>query len=309
MSRTDAHQQGVALIVALLVLAIASGLAVSMIAQNQRAIDATAIAFQGAQADRLAEGALALAQIALESDAPEVDSPADEWATPIKGLPVESGQIDLQIVDLQGRLNLNNLITAEGKLDPLAQERLTRLLTHLNIPSERAGAIADWIDPDQLLSTNGAEDGSYLSRNPPYRTADLPLRSVSELRAIAGLTATEYDRLAPHVTALPRGTALNLNTATPAALVAIGAAESAEQATEREPAGSVSQALAQPLYRDRSIDPARLAVNSHYFLCSVTVRLDRSTRYRHAVIERRNDGSTHIIAMSNRPCLSGHYCI
>ncbi len=308
MNGSARTQRGVALIIALLVLAIASGLATGMILQNQRAIESTTRAFQGAQAERLAEGAIALAHATLSADGREVDSPDDDWARPVADLPTEGGTISLRVVDLQGRLNLNNLIDAQDRVDPLARKRLRALLDELQIPSARADAITDWIDVDQIPGGAGAEDGRYLGRNPPYRTADRPLQSVTELRAIGGFTAEEYARLAPHVAALPRGTPLNLNSATEMVASAI-TGSGAERPENRDPAATIDEALSARPWQGTGIESTRLAVASHYFLCTVTVRLGETTRRRIAVIERDTDGQTRIIAMSNRPCLTGHYCI
>lgn len=306
--RSPPRQRGVALLVALLVLATASGLATGMIVQNQQAIGNTTRAFQGAQADRLAEGAIALARASLSADPREVDSPSDDWARPIDDQPVEGGTISLRVIDLQGRFNLNNLVDPEGKVDPVARKRLRALLEELGIPAGRVDAIADWIDDDQMPTGAGAEDGRYLGRTPPYRSADRPMRSVSELLAIGGFTAEEYSRLAPHVAALPPGTALNLNSATEVVMRAL-AGQGVAASETGSPAGSISEALARPPWVGAGLDSTRLAVASRYFLCSVTVRLGEITRQRFAVIERDDDGLTRTLAMSDRPCLNGHYCI
>jgi len=298
----------VALIIALLILAIASGLAAGMIVDNQRAIESTTNRFAGAQADRLAEGAVAMARATLSADDSDVDSPQDDWARPVSDVPAEEGRVSLRVIDLQGRINLNDLINAEDKIDPLTRKRLRALFTELDIPPERVDAVADWIDANQMPTGSGAEDGRYLGRTPSYRSADRPMRSVTELRAIGGFTADEYARLAPHVSALPRGTPLNLNTATEAVVAALGGRGS-ELAEDREPADSVQAALAEPPWQGASIEADGLAVASHYFLCTVTVRLGDTTRRRFAVIERDNGGQTRLIAMSNQPCLNGHYCI
>ena len=302
------RERGVALIIALLIVAIASGLAAGMIVQNHRAIASVTASFEAGQADRIAEGAIELARAMLGNDEADVDSPQDDWGRPLTEMPVEGGSVSLRVVDLQGRLNLNNLIDNEDKVVPLARERLRALLKELDIPPERLDAVADWIDANQIPTASGAEDGRYLGRTPSYRSADRPLRSVTELRAISDFSAEEYARLAPHVSALPPGTLLNLNSATEAVVAALGGRGDAP-AEGREPASSVEEALSEPPWQGADIEVTGLAVASQYFLCTVTVRLGDTTRRRVAVIERDNGGQTRIIAMSNQPCLNGHYCI
>lgn len=303
-------ERGVALIIALLIVAIAAGLATGMIVQNQRAIESTTAIFEAGQAERMAESGIELARAMLGADETDVDGPEDDWARPLSEVPMEGGTVSLRVIDLQGRLNLNDLVNEEDKISPLARERLRALFRELGIPPERLDAVADWIDANQIPTAAGAEDGAYLGRNPAYRSADRPLRSVTELLAIGGFTAEEYRRLAPHVSALPAGTPLNLNSATEAVVAALGDGRGSP-ADEREPAGSVAQALAAPPWQGGNLQQeAGLSVASRYFLCAVTVQLGETvTRRRFAVIERDGSGQTRIIAMSNEPCLNGHYCI
>lgn len=322
-----ARQQGVALIVALLVLAIAAGLAAGMITQNQHAIDRTAMMLDGERADQLTDSALVLARALLEKDPTDVDSPSDIWAKPYVNVPVGEGVLSLHIVDLQGRFNLNSLITAKGKTDPIALERLKRLMETVRVDPSRAAAVLDWIDANQDVSQGGAEDGVYQSRNPPYLTANRPMVTVTALRAVAGITAQDYAKLAPYVSALPVGAPLNLNDADGVVLTTLGAsnalgtqvgnAQGAQQATgdgaavqtSGVKATSVANFLNQSIFKGAKVDPSGLSVNSHYFLCAITVKLGDVVRHRYAVLERRAGKPTRIIAMSNQPCLTGHYCI
>jgi general secretion pathway protein K len=53
----------------------------------------------------------------------------------------------------------------------------------------------------------------YLTQAPPYRTANLPVTSISELLALPGFGRDRYNRLAPYIAALPPGTHINICTA------------------------------------------------------------------------------------------------
>ena len=54
---------------------------------------------------------------------------------------------------------------------------------------------------------------AYLGQNPPYLTANQYVTSASEILALPGFGHDNYAKLAPYITALPPGTALNVCTA------------------------------------------------------------------------------------------------
>ena len=75
--------------------------------------------------------------------------------------------------------------------------------------------MADWIDQDSHDPNmpEGAEDGTYLSQNPPYRTANGLVVTTTEMMALPGMTRDEFERIRPYVAALPAGTPINVCTA------------------------------------------------------------------------------------------------
>jgi len=136
-------------------------------------------------------------------------------------LPVdEIGTIEGQLVDMQGRFNLNNLINPTDRtVDKDAQKQLERILARLDIETTWAAMIADWIDEDtQPGFPEGAEDSVYSSQSPPHLTANMPITRVSELLVMPGFGVERYRKLAPYVSALPAGTSINLCTAPGAVL-------------------------------------------------------------------------------------------
>lgn len=77
------------------------------------------------------------------------------------------------LVDEAAKLNLN---TATREM----LEALPRMTPEL------AAAILDWRDSDSEVTSGGAEDETYLRRNPAYRTKNARFESVEELRLVAG---------------------------------------------------------------------------------------------------------------------------
>jgi general secretion pathway protein K len=209
-------QRGVALITAVLLVALAT-------------ILATRIGFQGALEQRRSTTAMLLDQgylVGLGAEAwaasylrkdlqdSKQDHLGERWATPIPPIPIEGGIIEGRVEDMQGRFNLNNLITSEGAVNPEGLREFQNLLSALDLESKWAGILADWLDVDTQPSfPDGAEDNIYTSQTPPYRTANGPITTVSELLALPEFGLERYQRLRPYVAALPIGTKINVCTA------------------------------------------------------------------------------------------------
>jgi general secretion pathway protein K len=222
------RQRGVALITAVLIVALATILAVSVGFKGYLDQRRTATTFALDQAFEVALGGEAWASDSLRRDAlqsPKTDDFTEEWATPIPPIPIEGGEFEGLLEDMQGRFNLNSLVIFEGgsyKIDKLALERFTRLLEILELEDKWASIIADWIDSDADAGfPSGAEDSSYTSLTPAYRTANMPITRASELLAVAEFGLERYRKLEPYVTALPIGTRINLCTASPELLDAL----------------------------------------------------------------------------------------
>lgn len=221
------HQRGVALITAVLIVALATVLAVSVGFKGYLDQRRTATAFALDQAQQVAFGGEAWAADALRRDAMQQGSKTDdfteEWATPIPPVPIEQGEgavigeFEGVLDDMQGRFNLNSLIVKQGDKfvrDEIAYERFKRLLVLLELEEKWADIVADWIDSDtQEGFPSGAEDSAYTSLTPSYRAANMPITRASELLALPEFGIERFRKLEPFVTALPVGTPLNLCTA------------------------------------------------------------------------------------------------
>ncbi|MET0656906.1 MAG: type II secretion system minor pseudopilin GspK [Steroidobacteraceae bacterium] len=222
--RLPRAQRGVALIMAVLIVALATILVVDVSFKAYLDQRRAATSFALEQAFEVAKGAEAWAADILKEDgasSTKRDDLTERWATPLPPLPIDGGELEGQLQDMQGRFNLNTLITTDstGKIvqNVPAYEQLVRLLELLNLETHWAAKITDWIDPDDNpVNNDGAEESIYTSQTPPYRTANAPMTRVSELLALPGFGIERYRRLAPHVTALRRDAdKINLCTATP----------------------------------------------------------------------------------------------
>lgn len=219
------RQRGVALITAVLIVALAAILAVSVSFKGYLDQRRSVTLFSLDQGFEVAMGAEAWAADILRKDkagGSKTDDFTEAWATPIPPIPVDGGEVAGQLEDMQGRFNLNSLVKFENdqlKADPQAVERFERLLEILELEKKWAKLIVDWIDSDiDPEFPDGAEDSVYTSLTPPYRPPNMRITRASELLAIAGFGQERYRKLEPFVSALPAGTSINLCTASPEVL-------------------------------------------------------------------------------------------
>lgn len=150
-----------------------------------------------------------------------VDHLGEPWALRLPPMPVDNGKLAGYIEDQQGAFNLNNLVN-DGKVNLTQLAYFRRLLTILDLPAALADALADWLDADsEPQPRGGAEDSYYLGLERPYLAANRPLIDVAELALVRGFDGSVRARLRPFITALPRFTAVNVNTASPEVFAAI----------------------------------------------------------------------------------------
>jgi general secretion pathway protein K len=212
------RQRGVALIMAVLIVALATMLAVNVTFRGMMDQRRSANLFALDQGFEVALGAEAWAADILRQDAQEsqTDHFGEAWAQSLAALPIDEGvgTVEGRLEDMQGRFNLNNLVFADGTANPKAVAQFERILSMLEIEPTWAAAVADWIDADgQPGFPDGAEDTVYLGLNPPHLAANMPITRASELMVLPEFGAERFRRLQPYVTALPVGSKLNVCTA------------------------------------------------------------------------------------------------
>ncbi len=218
------RQRGVALIVALLVVAIAVILIAALLDRGELALARTRNVLRGEQAEAYALGLDAYAAQVLLAIAPnEADTNTSPWTMPLPPQDVPGGTIAASMRDLNGCFNLNNLDPQQrGEWAPV----FDRLLGVLRLDAALTVAIEAWLDPG---TAGTSELNTYLSQPVPYRPRGGPFAHVSELRLVRGVDAATYERLAPHVCALPPGTRINVNTATLPVLWALTGSQAAAE--------------------------------------------------------------------------------
>ena len=205
------QQRGIALLVAILLVALGTIIAAAVAYENATAARRGTATYAFDQALLIAQGAEALAAYGLrqiqQSDTSHTTYPAQGWGKPLGPMEVVPGvMLEASLEDLQGRFNLNNLVKPDMQPDPVQLQAFIQLLAMSGVETKWAGYLVDWIDGDITPSNpDGAEDSVYMGQTPPYRTANRYITSTSELLALPGFGRDRYLKLAPYVTALPYG--------------------------------------------------------------------------------------------------------
>jgi len=249
-SSLDRHgQRGVALISILLLLTLLATLAIYAAEDQDMAIRRASIvdlAEQGYQVNISGEQWVVKV---LEKDQQDdavrrlqdesaIDHASESWGN--LGPPVEVGDTGttllMVIEDLQGKLNLNNLV--QGKTLPVQEDPaqvvnetdepsgneeerpnalwfqiFENLFNSLSLNPELVNSLIDWVDPDSdPIGTTGAEDFYYTGLEVPYRTANRNMASTAELIQIKEMSSEVIAQLLLFVTALPTENITDLKT-------------------------------------------------------------------------------------------------
>jgi general secretion pathway protein K len=297
------RQRGVALLVALLVVAIAVILVAALLDRGELALARTRNTLREEQAEAYALGLETYAaQGLLASGTSQADSNASPWAMPLPPQEVPGGVIRATMRDLDGCFNLNNLApTTLGGSPPTWGPVFDGLLAALALDPKLTVAVEGWLDP---ATAPVAEAASYLAQPLPYRPRGGLFAHASELRLVRGVDAATYAKLAPHVCALPPGTAVNVNTASAPLLQALltnatpAVAQSLWQngSAQNESIDQFTNQLP-PLGVDLRSPKPRIDVHSHYFLARGDIVLDDVPFTFFSVIER-GQGGVRVLARS-----------
>lgn len=228
---TIKRQKGAALLIVLLMVATLSFIALA--ATERTTLSAARSLNERVRSESLwyAFGAETLALAALEEAHRAREgrmSIDDPWASEPLAVPIDQGLAQLQFADDTACFNVNSLasrgdLAATGSAPvigvadegggPIAE--FTALARNLGLSAFEGAAfaevIADWVDGDVNRRPQGAEDAHYGGLPSPYRTGNTRLASLSELRAMKGLTREVYAALKPYLCAHPGDSPSRIN--------------------------------------------------------------------------------------------------
>lgn len=327
------RQSGAALILALVVVTVVVLLASTLQSDFFVTFKRVENQLHSQQADAYMRGAEGIAREVLSADFNDdkvsisKDHRSEGFNQTIE-YPISGGVISGTLCDLQGRFNVNNLAApAEGAEQYTTDQQLfIRLLQILDLetPVDQSQAealtlaVADWIDADgDVRGLGGAEDTYYSGLDLPYKAGNWALQSVSELRWVKGVTADLYAALLPHITALPAGVPLNINSASHYLLRAINDKGVLQPLSRSDADGVLSDRdgdTKTDLFNQNegfdeiadfvrshpsaSLDTTSLSIGSDYFLQQTEILLLERFYTLFSVLHRGSGGSIKTIARS-----------
>ena len=312
MKRQSHSSRGAALLAAMLTVSLVAMLAAGAAWQQWRTVEVESTERQHAQAQWLLLGALDWARIILREDARSgnPDAPTDHlaepWAIPLQEARLstflaansnssagnksvtngsstssntlsedalsQEAYLSGQIIDLQARMNVGNLLQG-NQIDLKSLQAFERLFEALSLPTAQLNTLAQG-----LVAAQQQKDGAPL----------LPQR-VSQLTWL-GLTPQTLNSLAPYITVLPTRTPVNLNTAPPVVLYASVAGLSladakrlSDQRAQNPWSGldAFQKAVGKPV----SVDGTH-SVNSRFFEVVGRLRMPATSLVERSVVQR-----------------------
>jgi general secretion pathway protein K len=294
-----AKQQGVALIIVLMVVALVSILATEMGSRLQLQVKRAANIKDNNQAYWYAMGAEEFARksilelIKANGEVINLNQPwAQEFIYPLTG-----GGIQAKLEDQQSCFNINTLGKAkadgEANSEELVAFRSLLDKVELDIPDFSADtlrdSLADWLDADSNLREYGAEDNDYESLAHPYVAANTLMSNKSELRLVNGVEQTWLKDLLPLLCVLPETElSININTlgddkvALLAALTGLNKQDAGSLIRNRNTDGykNASDFLAQPEFSQVTLSDKQKAwftVTTKYFILHTKTRYNNAT--------------------------------
>lgn len=296
LSRAD--RRGMALLIVLLLVAVMAVIAVAVLDDVRFGLRRGANVQGVSQGQWYALGAESLArrQIRrLAQDDAERTPLQPAWNGAPLAFPLEDdGAMTAVLSDGQACFNLNSVVEGSARLlvpRPQGAAQFIALARAMGVGESEARRLADtltdWIDSNGAPQPLGAEDAAYAGLAEPRRTAGTLMVEPSELRAVAGVTAALYARLAPLLCALPEASLspINPNTLTegqwPLLVMLTDGALTNDQARaviRARPAGgwdSVGAFWTQPLLERLDVPPEvydQVTLRTRYFVLRTQVR-------------------------------------
>jgi general secretion pathway protein K len=163
----------------------------------------------------LAKSGVNIAMSYLKYDAAntDIDDLTEDWAKSYPPIPVGDGFVKVVIEDENAKIDVNKVVTDDGKIDPKIHTAISVLFERLEVDLGILDAIIDWIDPDGDPLPDGAENFHYESLDPPYSCKNRPLDTLSELLMVKDVTDEVYGKISKHLTIYAKDGKININTA------------------------------------------------------------------------------------------------
>jgi general secretion pathway protein K len=302
------RERGAALLAAMLTVTLVATFAAAALWQQWRSIEVEAAERARVQSAWVLTGAVDWARLLVREDAKAggVDHLGEPWAVPLQearlssflaadrsntstgetGPEVFDAFLSGEIVDLQSRLNVTNLVLDNGKVSEADYTSFARLFEQLGLPPAQLDTLAE--------NLRFALDTSPGNRSSPM--APLLPQRVEQLVWL-GLGADTLAALQPFITILPTRTIVNLNTSSAEVIYAtvsglsMSDAQRLVAARQSSPLRNIEQArqvIGAPQATFAEV-PAKVGFATRYFEVLSRLRLDQMVVQERCVLLR--DGS------------------
>lgn len=221
---------GVAIILALLVLGLATATIISTATLTSKDAELSIRFEEKTKSRYLSDTGVKAAIIALREDGNmnEYDTLDEIWSRPSPPITFGQGEAVVQVVDEERKFNVNSLIMPNGISENEKMVAIfNALLTRLDIDTSLTDAILDWLDEDDTPRIGGGESAYYRTLTPPYTVKNDLLDSIYELKLVKGVDGKTLRALFPYVTAHGSGK-ININTAPEDILISLSRGEDPE---------------------------------------------------------------------------------
>lgn len=219
--RTLSNQNGMALLLVLVVVTLLSALLVEFSFSTLVDLRATETFRDRARAYYLARGGIEAARMILQQDNNGFDHPSEFWGDQMENVPAGEGDVSLAITDLSGRFSINSVADNRGNPLPGYHRFIALCEEVLETDRVQAGELADalvnWFNAD--LSRVTADDAYYDSLEPPYHRKGGKLDTLDELNLLRGFEPDIVRQLQPFLR-IDADQQINVNTAPPEVLFA-----------------------------------------------------------------------------------------
>lgn len=295
------------MLTAMIIVALIATLAASMVWQQWRAVQIEAAERSRMQSSWMLSGALEWAKLILREDkSRDIDHLGEPWAVPLAEarlstfLAADKDNTDTgpeaflsgNIIDVQSRYNLLNLLDNTRKPDTKQVEALKNLLRAINVGEGVADRIANGLAQAMAPMANGGA-----------QNAPLMPREVSQLTWL-GIDEDSIKPMKNYVTILQQPTPVNANTATAEVLLAAipgldrGTAQRIVQARQRTPFKSLQEVTALvPRPIADALPPNSVGVSSSFFEVHGRLRLADRVLEESSLVQRRG---TDIITLTRQ---------
>ena len=302
------RQQGAALLMAMLTVALVSTLASAALWQQWRQVEIEIAERGRSQTAWMMTGALDWSRLILREDARSdqgagVDHLAEPWALPVQESKLstflsqdqkwQEGDAEVflsgQITDAQSRMNVMNLIE-DGRVSPKMLAQFTALFERLNLPLVELQNLA----PQLLASLQTKSDKAANPAPASANTTALMPQQTAQLVWL-GLSARTLAALQPHITLLPEVTPLNLNTASAEVLSAslpgldLASARQAVALRQRGHWPSLDAARKALGAAGRQLEDRHYSIQSRYFEVHGRMRIDNVVHQEQTLVRRDGD--------------------